>query len=76
MDLKKPHFFIALYSGRTISQATIIAASTDAELIEFATQRMGLEQESPREPVIDDLETRRLSALRLIRGKNSGEASE
>lgn len=70
MDSQKPHFFVALYTGRTIAQAQIIAASTDAELIEFAAQRMLRQQEtqSPQKPITDDLETERLSVLRLIRG--------
>ena len=70
MDSQKPHFFVALYTGRTIAQAQIVAASTDADLVEFALQRMLPEQEpqSSQERTTDGLATERLSALRLIRG--------
>lgn len=67
--MSKVPIFVALYSGATIGDAVMVAASSDPELVAFAAERMLQEPPAgqPGNPVTGAIEQGRRRALRLIR---------
>ena len=60
--------FLALYRGKTISEARVIAVSADPELVALIVTALVKEPESPEtdDPVTTTLAHGRRAALRLI----------
>ena len=59
--------FIALYHGRTVSTASIVAVSADPDLIAYVSSKLLAEQEQPEDPVLTKLHRGRRGALRAIK---------
>jgi hypothetical protein len=66
--------FVAIYRGRTISDARLIALSADPALVADVTARI-LQERSAEEsdPIIASLEKGRREALRLVQQESGGE---
>ena len=47
MSHARPHTFVAIYEGETISAARVVAASSDPRLVKFVEQRL-LPQRHPK----------------------------
>ena len=64
------HYFVALYSGESISSARIISASVNPELVQAAIDQMlpELERVPETNPIQTAFKTNRLGALRRARG--------
>jgi len=60
------HTFVALYSGQTIADARLIAASSAPELVELAAQRMLVEVDQSPTVLSDPVLAGRRHALRLV----------
>lgn len=64
--------FVALYRGRTIGDATIIAASADDSLVSLVASRLlrdtNTDSKDHSDPVVSALDCGRRRALRLIAG--------
>jgi hypothetical protein len=69
----KPHTFVALYSGDTIGEAQIIAASSDPDLVALCAKRMLMTTDttSPSNPVAGAVTAGRRRALDLIVRRDS-----
>jgi hypothetical protein len=58
--------FLALYSGRSINEARLVAVSADADLIKEVSARLLNEQDDNEDPAIVELEKGRRAALHQI----------
>lgn len=59
--------FLALYRGRTVGEASLVAVSVDPELVREFAARLLEGQADPRvDPVIECIRDGRLRALRLV----------
>ncbi len=63
------HYFVALYSGESISSARIISASVNPELVQSAIDKMlpELERVPETNPIQSTCKRRRLRSLRQAR---------
>lgn len=64
-----PHTFVVLYSGRTIAEAKVIAASSAPDLVEAAAKVMLGDLDSNPETQTDPALAGRRRALRLVTSK-------
>jgi hypothetical protein len=63
-----PTTFVALYRGRTVSSAHLVAVSNDPHLIADVSARLLThQQDEEADPVVARLERGRRAALRLMR---------
>jgi hypothetical protein len=68
--------FLALYRGKTIAEAKMIAVTTDPQLVaSVATHLLDAPQPQDADPVITTLERGRRGALRLIK-QEAGNGAE
>lgn len=58
--------FVALYRGRTIASARLVAVSADRQLAADVAANMCLQSITGADPVVSELEHGRRAALRLI----------
>lgn len=76
--MRQTHAFVALYVGETVSEAKIIGASADPELIRLASQVMlgYTDRLSGENAVVQALNQGRKNALRLIYGEDDDEVPD
>lgn len=65
------HVFVALYSGQTIAEARLIAASSAPELVELAAKKMLAEIDQAPNAKTDPVLAGRRHALRLVKSEAS-----
>ena len=58
--------FVVIYSGKTLSDARLVAVSRDPELVRFAAEIALNETRVPRDPVTAPLERGRRESLKEI----------
>ena len=64
------HYFVALYCGESVSNARIVSASANPELIRIAVDKMlpELERVPEPDPIQVAFKTKRIGSLRRARG--------
>ena len=72
--MSTPAAFVAIYSGATVAEARLLAAASDADLVEFVATRL-LKRWPPidPDPVKNALSSGRRQALELIAGGRDGQ---
>jgi hypothetical protein len=71
------HTFLALYRGRTVGEAKLVAVCSDPAVVaEFAARFLPHEAQEDDDPVLATLQESRRAALRLIvkEGRDAEEA--
>lgn len=63
------HTFVVIYSGRTIADARIVAASSDADLVAVAVEKMMLNIDREPSAAADPVLMGRRSALDTIKAR-------
>jgi hypothetical protein len=67
--------FVALYRGKTIAEARLIAVSADPDLVnEVSTHLLNAASVSINDPVIQRLEHGRVAAMQLLKKEASEES--
>ncbi len=64
--------FLALYVGKTVCEAQLVALSADVQLVADVAERLVREDNQADEPISSELASGRRAALRLIAGEKSG----
>jgi hypothetical protein len=69
--------FLALYPGKTIGDAKMVAVTADPQLVAtVATHLLGTPQPQGEDPVVTTLERGRRAALRLIKQEAAHDEAE
>jgi hypothetical protein len=62
--------FVALYRGRSVAEAELVAVGTDAELVgHVAGELLRTRTDPPEDPAVAALHTGRRRALRIVRAE-------
>lgn len=73
----KPHTFVAIYAGDTISSAKIVAASSDPDLVSKVAAALLKDKRSSirtpnADPITEAMEAGRRQALQIVEGGEHG----